>query len=482
MRVVLYSPRADNLHINRDLLYGCWCHGRRVADIVLPNIALATIGTLLSQDGHHVQIVDENASPDQPAGARGVPACDAVVILGNTHTFPFDLERLSSGRLQHAGVVTILCGQHVTAIPSDLDATDVDYGVLGEPEGPLRDLLRALDAAEDVGEIPGLTRRDERGRFQVQSPGPPLRDLDELPIPDRGLLPAGTYRHPLARRQPFTSVVSSRGCVGHCLFCNSPSFYQGTYRERSAPHVLAELQAVYQQGYREVLFRDEVFSIHPRRTREICEGLARSGVQLSWMCNAIAGRLDLETMQVMKAAGCHTLIIGVESGDPEILERIGKGTDLATIARTFEWARTVGLSTHAHFIVGHPGETRETVASTKRFIRRIRPTTIDVGIAVPYPGSRLYDMVLERAPELASQPLQHPAEMHTRSCHNEIICDLRPQELSQLTESIYREFYTDPRTIVRNVVAMRGAGGWRTRASSAIRVWRGLWESARSDS
>jgi len=452
-------------------MYGCWCLGGRVADIVLPNMGLASIGSVLKVAGHEVMLADDNvSSPLLAHGEAHSLDFDAVVLLSNTTTFVTDCDHVARLKEVDSSLTTVFCGQHVTAIPESIRGTPIDYAVRGEPDLVVRELIDALDSGVEVREMPGVIWIDEHGDLLDNERRAPIGDLDSLPFPDRSLLPAGRYFHPLARRHPFTTAITSRGCKGNCLFCTSPSFYGSGYRQRSSGHVLAELEVIHRAGFQEVLFRDELLSADQERLDEVCRGMLDRRIRLSWMCNVLVGDLDVDLMRLMKRAGCHTIMCGLESGDPNVLRRIRKNRRIEDMVRTFRDASRAGLATHAHIMVGNPGESESSLDQSRKLLRMLKPTTVDIGIAVPFPGSGLYEMIRANAPEVGDVTALAAHEVHVSSFFNESVCDLTRQQLAEAVSSMYRQFYISPWTLFRNIRSCTTLTALSNRFRSAISV------------
>lgn len=468
MRVLLYNPTAFGLRINRDLLYGCWCVGKRVANILLPNCTLAGIAAFLRRGGFQIELFDENVEGElNPDVAT---TFDVVVVLSNTTTFRNDCKKVEALKRHHPDLLFVCMGQHVTALPDSILGTSVDIGIVGEPELPLQEVLQNVKTGSALDSIPGAVMVSESGVVVCDKPGRIVENLDVLPFPDRGKMRKKGYFFPLARKRPFTTVTSSRGCRGSCIFCTSPFFYRGTYRQRSAESVLEELRQLRREGFREVLFRDEDFTSDPLRLSYICESLLKENIDISWMCNTVVGRLRRQDMLLMKRSGCHTLMCGVESGDPEVLRSIHKRIDPEQVLNTFSDARSAGLSTHAHFLVGNPGETQDSLSRSLSLLKKIKATTLDVGIVYPFPGSLLYGKMKKKVPDLDSRILRDAQNIHLQAFDNDLICCLSPADLAAAVSRFYRRFYSWPGTWVRNLGACTTPYALLNRMRSALSV------------
>jgi hopanoid biosynthesis associated radical SAM protein HpnJ len=192
---------------------------------------------------------------------------------------------------------------------------------------------------------------------------------------------------------PFIALCSTRGCPAQCTFCLWPQTLSGhAWRKRSTDDVAAELvwAARAFPKVKEFFFDDDTFNIQKARTIELCEKLKPLG--LTWSCNSRV-TTDYDTLKAMKEAGCRLLVVGFESGDPQILKNIKKG---ATAQRALDFARDcqkLGLVIHGDFILGLPGETKKSIRNTIEFAKRLDCETIQVSMAHAFPGTELFEFV-----------------------------------------------------------------------------------------
>jgi radical SAM superfamily enzyme YgiQ (UPF0313 family) len=366
----------------------------------------------------------------------------AVVMLSSTQSFRSDVELLIRIKKQNGAMQTVLFGSHPTFMPRYcLNNPAVDFIVLGEPEETMRRLMLELINGRPVSGIDGIGYRNERGEPVINSPRP-FMNMDDLPIPDRTLLPKGVdYFNPVVKRMPYTTMQTSRGCPGHCIFCTVPAFYGNKYRMRSPDKVLEELKSIMALGYREIFFRDETFTACRKRNIEICEGMIKKNMNLKWIANGRVDMIDKEAMTIMKQAGCHMIKFGVESGSDEILRNYKKEINTEQTLKAFAMAREAGLDTHAHIVFGGPGETVETIKQTIAFAKKLRASTASFGILTPYPGAELFDRVAIGYPEIRDGSASNMDNLHTQGFFSESICGISGGELSRYIVKAYRSFY-----------------------------------------
>jgi hopanoid biosynthesis associated radical SAM protein HpnJ len=248
-------------------------------------------------------------------------------------------------------------------------------------------------------DIKGLSYRDDAGRNVHNLPRAILENMDELPFV------APVYRRDLKienyfigyLKHPYVSLYTGRGCRSKCTFCLWPQTVGGhRYRVRSAQNVLEEIRWIKANmpEVKEIMFDDDTFTDTSNlpRVEAIARGMGELG--LTWSCNAKAN-VPYKTLKVMKENGLRLLLVGYESGDDQILLNIKKGLRTDIARRFTEDCRKLGILIHGTFILGLPGETKETIDKTIRFAKEINPHTIQVSLAAPYPGTSLYKQSVE---------------------------------------------------------------------------------------
>lgn len=447
MKILVLSPAIEGIkNVIRDLLYGCWCRGKRIGGAQMPPLNLLSVATVLKESGHEVEFVDAGIDYDSYEKVqKRLINFGAVVLLSSTHSFGMDMETLRELKELNSNIKTIIFGSHPTFMPRYCLKEDcVDFIVRKEPEFIIRDLVDALDKKRSWKKIKGIGYKKNK-KLVLNGPYPLIKDLDELPIPKRSFLSKSiSYFNPLIKRAPYTTLQTSRGCPGKCNFCTVPYFYGHKFRAQSAERVIRELKEIETKGYKEAFFRDETFTAFPKRNEEICLKMIKEGIDLTWVCNSRVDTVSIEMMRLMKKAGCHMIKFGVESGVQKILSNINKGTTLEQTKKAFGWAREVGIDCHAHVMLGCPGETRETLRKTIDFVKEINPTTATFGIHTPYPGSKLFDDVAKFHPEIKDGSACDLTKIHTTGFFNESFTSLNIDELEKGVRRSYRNFYLRP--------------------------------------
>ena len=299
-----------------------------------------------------------------------------------------------------------------------------------------------------VDQLPGVSFR-RNGSFSHNPDGGYIENLDELPWVTKVYhrdLDFRRYNVPFLLN-PFISLYTSRGCPALCTFCLWPQTHSGhRWRLRSADDIAAECRWALENfpGLKEIFFDDDTFNYQKARTIEVCRKLKPLG--FTWSCTARV-TTDYETLKAMKEAGCRLMIVGYESGDPQILKNIKKGATIGMAERFTANARKLGLLLHGDFIVGLPGESRESIRRTIDFAKRLDTDTIQVSIAHPYPGTEFYEYVKQNG----LITLDSMTDEVGHQLPNITYPGLDRAELVDWVERFYGEYYFRPKAAWRVV-------------------------------
>ena len=395
--VLLINPPSPDGHIYiRDVNRS----GRRSRERTLwPQTSLAYLGAVAKDAGYEVNIFDciaDEMTWDQVREYIRDHRPKWIIIEGISSVITNDVYASFLGK--RYGVRTILLGPHVTALPVEtMEAyPSLDYGILGEAEETLAELLRAVDdGQEDLSGIQGLVYRDGRS-VHTTGERPFIEDLDSLPMPLHELLPLRKYYAPYLGG-PYTFVLHSRGCPNACHFCRQNVMWKSYCRLRSGESIATELKHLASLGVRKVMFHSDTFTQDRDNVIDICKHLIEANTGIQWICNGRVDRADPEMLQWMKKAGCWMVNYGIESGVAEILQKSNKG-EQATPERARQTVldtKAAGIKVWGYFIIGLPGETWDTIDQTSRFARSLPLDMVNFAVASPYPGTEFHKMAEE---------------------------------------------------------------------------------------
>jgi len=421
---------------------------------------------VIEQAGHEALLIDAPASGYQlPEVLRiaGGFSPDLVVCDTSTPSIDNDVAVLESVKRAVPGAVGVLVGTHASARAAELleQHPGIDAACRGEYEYTLRDLAESVASGDGVRALPGLVAR-RNGRLEEGEPREAIEDLDALPwvspVYER-FLPIRRYFYSIARH-PVVTLVSGRGCPHGCTFCVYPQTLHGRrYRRRSPEDIVGEMLWVERHlpVVREIFLEDDTFTVDRAHVTRACELLRERGLRLPWTANSRCD-VDLDTLRIMRTAGCRLLCVGVESGSQEILDNVGKGIRLERIEQFAEEARRAGILVHGCFMVGNPGETRETMEQTFRFALRLGFDTAQFFPLMVYPGTKAYDWAQKNGYLRTEDYRQW---LDKEGCHNCVIDlpGLPAEQLVRFCDRARRRYYIRPSYLLqksRQIVACPG--------------------------
>jgi len=371
---------------------------------------------------------------------------ESLVLFTSTPGFHVDVKLAGMMKDTNPKLKVAFVGPPVTVDPEGVlkASPAIDFVVRREFDHQVADFARGKALAE----LPGVSFRSNGG-FVHNPEGGPVENLDELPWVTRVYrrdLDITRYNVPFLLH-PYLSFYTSRGCPAMCTFCLWPQTHSGhRWRLRSSDDVAAEARFAMESfpGLKEIFFDDDTFNYRKARTIELCQKL--KPLKMTWSCTSRV-TTDYETLKAMKEAGCRLLIVGYESGDPQILRNIKKGATVEMAERFTRDCKKLGLLVHGDYIVGLPGETRESLRRSVDFAKRLDCETIQVSIAHPYPGTEFYDYALKN--RLITLDAMTDEVGH--QLPNVVYPGLDRAELVDWVERFYGEYYFRPRVVWRVV-------------------------------
>ena len=353
-------------------------------------LGLLSIATYLKQRGYHVRVYDRNVdrtplkkvmrdfSPD----IAGVSAA----ILTQAHD-----SLAVSRRLRAAGIPVVWGGPSASAEPEMILLEGAaDYVVIGEGEITLHELVQALEHKSDIAQVKDIAYLDKTGAI-CRTPQRDFADLADFPVIDWSFVNPRHYLNPSVFCAKMAWLYCSKGCPGRCAFCYNPVFNRCTYRKRPNEYVVREIEELAtKHGMGGVCFADDMLGANKRDLYDLCDRIRDLKLDLTWGCQTRLCHLSREDLQYMYDAGCRLLYYGLESGSPEMLKRMRKGTDLEKMKMELDFCREIGIITFGSFIIGLPDETEEQLRETVRLMLHPGLDMFQVFMFIPIPGTEFY--------------------------------------------------------------------------------------------
>lgn len=426
---------------------------------VIPSLGLAYIASVLEKYGYEVKIIDctLGISHSQLIELLKKEKPNVIGITGTTSTFVSMKKVAEDIKRYLPPTLVVVGGSHLSAASEYTMGFDCfDVGIIGEGEISFLELLRKIERSglTDLDDIDGIVYR-KNGEILRTRQREFIRDLDTLPYPARHLQPPLTAYRPTPasyKKLPLGVLITTRGCPSKCTFCDRAVF-GNTYRERSADDVINEIEElIYKFGAREIRFFDDTFTLNEKRVFKICDKFKERKIKVHWTCLTKVTNVSKEMLKAMKEAGCWQVLYGLESGDERILKLLKKGNTVEQNERAVRLAKEVGLSVRADFIVGTPGETKESLKRTLDFAIKIKVDYAHFNKFVPYPGTELYERLTQQGYEFD----------FTKRCsiidHSAILFvpeSMSKEEFKEFLDYANRAFYLRPTYILKRLLSLR---------------------------
>ncbi|MBN1425549.1 radical SAM protein [Candidatus Fermentibacteria bacterium] len=355
--------------------------------------------SLLQRHGFEVRLLDgvvERMTEDAFITRIVAEDPDLVFLEVSTPSWDTDSRVIRRIREAHLRSSIVLGGIHAFMFdPAFFQARpEVLATARGEYEGSLLDIALRMRQGADLNGIPGIAWRSGGG-VVVEQDRPLCADLDSLPWPHRAQLPMERYVDGLLDLpQPCLQMWASRGCPHRCSFCAWPQimYAPGKYRARDPAKVVREMvEDGRDKGFASVYFDDDVFNVGDRRMARFAELLTEAEWTAPWGIMARADTCSDRMYEALRRVGLSVAKFGVESADQSIVERCGKGLDLARVRSVMATCRSLGIRTHLTFMFGLPGETHDSARRTIDLALELAPDTVQFSLATPFPGSSFYD-------------------------------------------------------------------------------------------
>lgn len=435
-----------------------------------PPLNLAMLAAWVRLKGFDVSIFDAALEAPTPAQYRkklealkkkynGTKLYIGFYICTPTAYNCYDMARIS--REVFPDAVLIGGGPHANFMYEEvLSLSPIDVVVMGEGEITLQELLEE----KPWHEIKGICYKSDN-EIAVTPPRERITAIDSLPMPAYDLLKVRRYRPPIGtfKRWPSFMVTFSRGCPNHCFFCTKTlgtSHYQ-----RSAVHMFEEVLYLSTTfGIRDFVFVDDTFTSNRQNVVDFCRLITQNKLNISWHSYTRVNAVDGDLLKIMKQAGCHQLMYGIESFSEEVLAHINKDITVAQIETAIHLTKRAGITCRLALMVGNKGDTHESLQHSIREMMRLKPDFISVLIATPGPGTPFFAWA-----ENGNRFITKDWSLYTGSTPVVKLDDLTPDDVKYYYRLFWKKFYFSPAIMLKLL--------WKTtNIYQLYNLWMGFWK------
>ena len=383
--------KIDVLLLN--LPTGTWYKKKLAEGNSMPPLGIMYIGTYLKKNNYTVKIIDlavENLDENQ--FFQAIEECNPSIIGMSTYNEAWNVQKILCRRIKqkYPNIIIAAGGAFATfCYEQVLNESMTDFVLRGEGEYVFCQLCDCLLRGKLKKENrKGLCYKNKEGSVIANANVERIKNLDQLPFPDRSLIKKEKYV------LPYT-ISTSRGCPGQCIFCSSKSFWGKSVIMRSAENVYKEVMDIYEKYGANIFYiTDDTFTASKKRCLEFCEMLRQSGISFVWGCESRADVINEEFIRILYESGCHKIQFGMESADNEILQRIKKHVTIEQIENAVMCAAKYNMHIQVSYIVGHAFDTEETVKKTISFAKHLSDdygARVVCSVNTPFPGTEQYE-------------------------------------------------------------------------------------------
>ena len=421
---------------------------------VHPPVGLAYLASFIKKYGYEVEIIDANALNISKEELIDIIVDHPSMIIGFTSvTATINLVcRICDKIKEKSDKVLIIGGQHATFKAEEIltGCKSIDYIVRGEGEMTLLRLLHRLKINKTAKGLTGITYY-ENNKIITNPARPPITDINKIPFPAWELLPRSKYRLNGFQDIGFQGeqlgkLISTRGCPNKCTFCSSAHFW-GKPRFRNVDNIFEELVYLTQKlKVKHIDFMDDCLTIPVSRFRELCNRIIESNLNFKWSCYSRVQNINEELVQLMKKAGCFMVLLGIESGNQEIINSIKKNITLEQVTNAVKLFKKYDIDCLGFFMIGLPDDTEATVHETVNFAKKLNLDFPFFSVTTPFPGTELYDWFM------SNNLAPHNFQWNQLSTHGTTVYrtkNLSSEEIKKLYDYAIKKCYLNPAFIMK---------------------------------
>ena len=408
---------------------------RKLYASILPPMGILYIASYLESKGIHTDVIDCHVQKLRTDFSKYSTILFSVNIsnIENTiDTIKIVKAQGPNSKIVVGGPMTINRGKYYLNFP------EVDAVVIGEGEVTTYEYL----TSRDTKKVKGLLLRDDNGKIVFSGERSLIFNLNELPFPALDKVPLNKYYIAIKKASPISSIITSRGCPGKCIFC----FHNPIWRHRSAQNVVDEIEwQVNKLGVKEITINDDNFTQNRQRVFDICEGIINRNIKVRWQCKSgiRVDRINKELLAKMKESGLWLIGIAPETGSMESLIKIRKGFTLDDVEKVVKWAKELGIVTMSNFTVGYPWETKKHLEDTLKFSIKLDTDFVKIGRIIPIEGTPLYDIMgVKPKKEFKDGGIFYGSTKHPSLM-------LSQKEMHNFIKNVYKANYLNPKKILK---------------------------------
>ena len=433
---------------------------------LFPPLSLAWVAAIAERAGHQVALVDARTlrlskSEVHEGLVRFKP--DIIGFMMTTYMFRETLEWIRYLK-ERLGVPVVVGGYNLRVYPKEsVTPEEIDFGVVDSALHTLPQLLAELEGEKNFENVAGLVYKRD-GEILCTPPTSPPESFEDYPNPARHLLPNELYAEFPTERKNFSVLVSSKGCPYGCTFCEAGST---PYNARKPITVVNEMEECYRDfGIREIDIFDYEFPVDRKRATAICEKLVRRRLDIQWACRSRIDSVNEPLIRLMHEAGCSRIYYGIESGVQEFLDKMNKGITLDRVRETVRFTRKAGVRPLGFFLIGAPGETKETVKRTVKFSRELALDYTQFSKLTAKPLTTMWrDLVKDTGRDYWREYILGETE---EAVLPRPWTDLTNEEIDQLTRKAYIDFHSRPRFLLRALLKVKSLDELRRKISAFL--------------
>lgn len=433
----------------------------------MPPLGLAYISSYLEAKGLNAEILDMNIEQggaiEQVSRITGSP--DVIGITSMTSAVMNGYAIAEECRKKFPKAKIVFGGVHPTVLPEEVLSREyVDYVFRGEGEDSFYRFLRG----DDLKKIPGLSYKSN-GAYVHNPDSVLIENLDSLPMPAYKKLKVSRYMPTLGsyKRLPAISMLATRGCPGRCTYCFG-SFLGGKVRMHSVDYLIKEIQMLVRDyGIKEILFYDDTFTVYRKKVKEFCAKIIENKIDITWVCFSRVDTIDEETLLIMKKAGCHQIMYGIESGSQMILKNINKNIDRQKAINAVKLTKKAGIECRATFMLGNPGETEATIMETMKFVFELEPDIALFNVTTPFPGTRMFAWAKENG--------YLTSEDWSKYDFSNMVMELptiSPAKIQEYYKKVFKMFYRRPSYLLKRLLMLRSFNDIKMAFQALIAVFK----------